>query len=420
MNTIEEVVALQILDSRGKPTVEVSIVVDGQRSYASVPSGASTGTLEASELRDSTAKPYHGQGVSTAVANVNQTIANHITNKKYQGQQELDQDLIQLDGSENKANLGANAILAVSLAYAKACAALQQQHLYQYLSNGPISLPRPMLNLINGGAHANNNLQIQEFMIIPQSTSSMALVLQQSAEVFYTLKKLIADMGHPTTVGDEGGFAPGLNSSKEAIELLLSAIDKAGYSAPQDFTIALDCASTEFYQEGKYHLENNHTLSPSKFCAYLGELIEQYPISSIEDGMAEDDLQGWKELTDQYGSQVQLVGDDLFVTNAKILQQGIDKNIANAILIKLNQIGTLTETLDTIALAKKHQYATIVSHRSGETASSFISDLATATDSGQIKTGSLSRSERTVKYNRLLWIEYYQQQARDPISIRDA
>ena len=419
MSIIENLYALEILDSRGKPTVEAFIQVEGVWSQASVPSGASTGSKEAHELRDTSKKRFLGFGVNQAVENINTAIAQSIVGKNFESQSDLDTVLIDLDGSHNKSHLGANSILAVSLAFAQAQAQLSKKPLYQFLqTTDTLSLPYPLLNFINGGAHANNRLEFQEFMIIPKGETKFIAAIEKSAEVFYTLKAILSKKGYPTTVGDEGGYAPPIDSNKEALELLLEAIEQAGYKTPDDFTLALDCASTEFYNDNYYHFEQNKKFNSSQFSNYLGDLINQYPISSIEDGMAEQDYDGWAELTANYKDKVQLVGDDLFVTNYEILQEGIKKNIANSILIKLNQIGTLTETLSTIALAQKNNYSTIISHRSGETSNTFISDLAVATNSGQIKTGSLSRSERTSKYNKLLWIEYIQQKQNMPLTFK--
>jgi enolase len=382
MSLIEKVIGREILDSRGNPTVEVEIILeDGTVGRAAVPSGASTGENEAVELRDGDSNRYLGKGVRKAV---------------------------ELDGTENKSNLGANAILAVSMATARAAAAFLQLPLYRYIGgvNAKI-MPVPMMNIINGGAHADNNVDFQEFMIVPVGANSFSESLRMGAEIFHNLRKVLSSRGYSTAVGDEGGFAPNLKSNEEAIETILQAIEKAGYKAGEDVMIALDPASSEFYEDGKYVFKKSdkRQLSSDEMIQYWQSWCEKYPIISIEDGLAESDWDGWKSLTDVLGRKIQLVGDDLFVTNTKFLQKGIEKGCGNSILIKVNQIGTLTETLDAIELARKNKMTAIISHRSGETEDSFIADLAVATNAGQIKTGSLSRSDRIAKYNQLLRIE---------------
>lgn len=400
---ISRVHALQIFDSRGQPTVEVTVTTDqGISGTAAVPSGASTGAHEALELRDGDPTRYKGKGVSIAVSHVNSTINNILTGMSVLDQRALDEALIAADGTENKEKLGANAILGASLAAARAAAASLKVPLYSYLGgvNAHI-LPCPMINVINGGSHADNGLHFQEFMIRPKGAPNFTEALRWSAEIFHTLKTLLKQKGLSTAVGDEGGFAPQISSHEEALDLLMQAIETAGYKPGKEITLALDCAASEFYDQVSSSYNGK---SSSEMIAYLTHLTKTYPIDSIEDGLAEHDWNGWQELTRQLGSKIQLVGDDLFVTNTKFLQKGIDRHIANAILIKVNQIGTLTETLDTISLAEAHGYKTVISHRSGETEDTFIADLSVATGSGQIKTGSLSRSERTAKYNRLLQI----------------
>lgn len=404
---INNIVAREILDSRGNPTVEVDVILsDGALGRAAVPSGASTGSREALELRDKTDR-YHGKGVQTAVNHVNTTIASSLLNHFFADQRALDQQLLALDGTDNKGNLGANALLGVSLAFAKAQATAQKIPLFQSLNpTGPYSLPVPMMNIINGGAHADNNVDIQEFMIMPVGAPSFSEALRYGTEIFHTLKGVLRDKGYQTAVGDEGGFAPNLANNAEAMTLILEAIEKAGYRPGEDIVLALDVASSEFYREGQYHVASeNKQLSSEAFIDVLAEWVEQYPIVSIEDGLAEDDWAGWTLLTEKLGDKVQLVGDDLFVTNPAILQEGISKNIANAILIKPNQIGTLTETLEAIQMAQAAKYNCVISHRSGETADTTIADLAVATAAGQIKTGSLCRADRVEKYNQLLRIE---------------
>jgi enolase len=408
MSSIVDVVAREILDSRGNPTVEADVLLEsGISGRAAVPSGASTGTREAIELRDGDASRFGGKGVLQAVENVNTEICESIIGLDATEQAFIDKTMIDLDGTENKSRLGANALLAVSLAVAKAAAEEAGLPLYRYLGGaGGMQLPVPMMNVINGGAHANNNLDLQEFMIIPAGLPSFREALRCGAEIFQTLKKLIDARGMPTTVGDEGGFAPDLKSNEAALELILEAIDAAGYTAGEQVLIGLDCASSEFYREGRYHIASEGLqLSSSEFADYLGAWTDKYPIVSIEDGMAEDDWDGWKILTERLGRRVQLVGDDVFVTNTRILREGIRRGVANSILIKINQIGTLTETFAAIEMAKRARYTSVVSHRSGETEDTIIADIAVATNALQIKTGSLSRSDRLAKYNQLLRIE---------------
>ncbi len=408
MSAIVDVVGREILDSRGNPTVEADVLLEsGVMGRAAVPSGASTGHREAIELRDRDPQRYLGKGVLQAVENVNTEICEAVIGLDAEEQAFIDQTLIDLDGTENKSRLGANALLAVSLATAKAAAEESGLPLYRYLGgSGRMQLPVPMMNVINGGAHANNNLDLQEFMIIPVGAQTFREALRCGTEVFHTLKKLIADKGMPTTVGDEGGFAPNLRNQEEALQLIMRAIEVAGYLPGSDVAIGLDCASSEFFKDGGYVLEaEGRTLSADEFTTYLAAWTERYPIVSIEDGMAENDWAGWKLLTERLGKRVQLVGDDVFVTNTKILGEGIKQGIANSILIKINQIGTLTETFAAIELAKRAGYTSVVSHRSGETEDTTISDIAVASNALQIKTGSLSRSDRMAKYNQLLRIE---------------
>lgn len=405
---IRKVHAREIIDSRGNPTVEAEIeLTNGLLGRAAVPSGASTGSREAVELRDGDAKRYAGKGVLKAVHNVNTRIQEALLGCDVREQAALDQILIDLDGTPTKSRLGANALLAVSLAAAQAAARFLDKPLYAYLGQDQgVYLPVPMMNIINGGAHADNNVDIQEFMIVPLGATTFAESLRWGVEVFHTLKSVLQAQGLATTVGDEGGFAPNLQSNAAAIEFILSAIEKAGFQPGKDIALALDAASSEFYRNGHYELASeNKSLSSAEFVNYFADLVAQYPIISIEDGMAEADFAGWALLTERLGQQVQLVGDDLFVTNPEILQRGIDENLANAILIKPNQIGTLTETLTTIEMAKKAQYKTVISHRSGETEDVIIADLAVATNALQIKTGSLCRTDRVAKYNQLLRIE---------------
>jgi len=411
MSKIKSVSAREILDSRGNPTVEVDLTLsDGSFGRAAVPSGASTGSHEAVELRDGDKARYGGKGVEKAVANVNTIIAKAIKGKDLD-QRGLDDEMIALDGTSNKGKLGANAILGVSLAFAKAAAVSSGKPLYAYFNKiaktkNPIRMPVPMMNIMNGGQHAENSADIQEFMIVPVGLPSFKEALRAGAEIFQTLKKILHDKKLPTTVGDEGGFAPTLSSNEAALELIMEAIKKAGYSAGSQIMIAIDAAATEFYKEGKYHLtRDGKTLTTAEIVEWYQALAKKYPIISIEDGLAEDDWEGYKLLTHKLGSNVQLVGDDLFVTNIDRLSQGIEKHAANSILIKLNQIGTVSETIDAIVLAKKAGYTSIISHRSGETEDTTIADFAVGTGVGQIKTGSLSRTDRVAKYNQLLRIE---------------
>jgi enolase len=407
MTAIIDITAREVLDSRGNPTVEVDVLLeDGSLGRAIVPSGASTGAHEAVELRDG-GKRYGGKGVEKAVAAVNTEIFDAISGMDAEDQTRIDRMMIKLDGTPNKARLGANAILGVSLALAKSAAISLGQPLYRYVG-GPMAhvLPVPMMNIINGGVHADNPIDFQEFMIMPVGAPTFKEALRMGAEVFHTLKKGLHDAGHNTNVGDEGGFAPNLKSADEALGFIMKSIEKAGYKPGEDVYLALDPASTEFFKDGKYVLEGEgKTLSPDQMAKVYEDLCKRYPIISIEDGMAEDDWAGWKALTDAIGKTVQLVGDDLFVTNVKRLKQGIDKHTANAILIKVNQIGSLTETLETIDMANRASYRSVMSHRSGETEDNTIADLAVATNCGQIKTGSLARSDRLAKYNQLLRIE---------------
>jgi enolase len=408
MSAIVDVIAREILDSRGYPTVEADVLLEsGIMGRAAVPSGASTGSREAIELRDGDKSRYGGKGVLKAVENVNTEISEAIMGVDATEQGFVDQTLIDLDGTENKERLGANAILAVSLATARAAAEESGLPLHRYLGGvAPMAMPVPMMNVINGGAHANNGLDFQEFMILPLSMDSFHEALRCGAEVFHVLKKLLSDRGFSTAVGDEGGFAPRLPKHEAAIQIILEAIESAGYRPGEDVALALDCASSEFYEDGKYKVASEgRSMSSAELVAYLAEWVGKYPILSIEDGMAENDWDGWKLLSDRLGSKVQLVGDDLFVTNTKYLQQGIDRGIANSILIKVNQIGTLTETLAAIAMAKRARYTAVVSHRSGETEDTTVADIAVATNAMQIKTGSLCRSDRLAKYNQLLRIE---------------
>lgn len=409
---IKDIIAREILDSRGNPTIEADVILaNGVCGRAAAPSGASTGSREALELRDGDKSRYLGKGVKKAVSNVNSQIRTALLDKDVTDQNELDRILIDLDGTENKGNLGANATLAVSLAAARAAATAKNLPLHQYIANlrgqTSLTMPVPMMNILNGGAHADNTVDIQEFMIEPVGFNSFSESLRAGTEIFHSLKSVLKSQGLNTAVGDEGGFAPNLRSNEEAITAIMQAIEQAGYKAGQDIYLALDCASSEFYKNGQYILEGegNKAFTSEGFADYLASLVRQYPIISIEDGLDESDWDGWAYLTKQLGDKVQLVGDDLFVTNPKILREGIDKNIANAILIKFNQIGTLTETLDAIYLAKENGYATVISHRSGETEDSTIADLAVGTAAGQIKTGSLCRSDRVAKYNQLLRIE---------------
>jgi enolase len=408
MSSIVDVVAREILDSRGNPTVEADVLLEsGVMGRAAVPSGASTGSREAIELRDGDARRYAGKGVLKAVENVNTEISEAIVGLDASEQAFIDKTLIDLDGTENKSRLGANATLAVSMAVAKAAAEESGLPLYRYFGgSGPMRMPVPMMNVVNGGAHANNSLDMQEFMIVPVGAQSFREALRCGAEIFQKLKSIIDSRGMSTAVGDEGGFAPDLPTHAAAIELIVEAIGKAGYNAGQDVMIALDCAASEFFKEGKYLLESERkALAPAEFVDYLADLAARYPIVSIEDGMAENDWEGWKALTGRLGKKLQLVGDDLFVTNTRILREGIQHGVANSILIKVNQIGTLTETFSAIELAKRYAYGTVLSHRSGETEDTTIADIAVGTNALQIKTGSLSRSDRVAKYNQLLRIE---------------
>jgi enolase len=408
MSSIVDVVAREILDSRGNPTVEADVLLEsGVMGRAAVPSGASTGSREAVELRDGDKGRYGGKGVLKAVEFVNTEISEAIVGLDATEQAFIDKTLIELDGTENKSRLGANALLAVSMAVAKGAAEEAGLPLYRYFGgSGAMKMPVPMMNVVNGGAHANNNLDFQEFMIVPVGAQSFRDALRCGAEVFASLKKIIDAKGMSTAVGDEGGFAPNLPNHAAAIEMILDAIGRAGYTAGQDVVLALDCAASEFQREGKYVLDSERkTLGAADFVDYLAELASRYPVVSIEDGMAEADWEGWKRLTDRLGAKVQLVGDDLFVTNTRILREGIRQGVANAVLIKVNQIGTLTETFAAIELAKRSGYGTVISHRSGETEDTTIADIAVGTNALQIKTGSLSRSDRVAKYNQLLRIE---------------
>ena len=408
MSAIIDIFAREILDSRGNPTVECDVLLEsGVMGRAAVPSGASTGEKEALEMRDGDKSRYLGKGVLQAVDNVNGEIAQALIGLDASEQAYIDQVMLDLDGTDNKGRLGANAMLAVSMAVARAAAEDAGLPLYRYIGGaGPMAMPVPMMNVINGGAHANNSLDIQEFMIMPVGAETFREALRCGAEIFHHLKKLCDSHGYSTSVGDEGGFAPNLASHEDAIKLILEAIDAAGYTAGDDVVLALDCASSEFYKDGKYHLSaEGLELTSEQFAAYLANLADQYPIVSIEDGMSEHDWAGWKILTDKLGDKIQLVGDDLFVTNPAILAEGIEQGLANSLLVKVNQIGTLTETLKAVDLAKRNRYTSVMSHRSGETEDNTIADLAVATNCMQIKTGSLSRSDRMSKYNQLLRIE---------------
>ncbi len=408
MSAIIDVVAREILDSRGNPTVEADVLLEsGVMGRAAVPSGASTGSREAIELRDGDKARFLGKGVLMAVENVNTEISEAIIGLDAEEQAFVDKTLVDLDGTDNKSRLGANAMLAVSMAVAKAAAEEAGLPLYRYFGgSGPMTMPVPMMNVVNGGAHANNNLDIQEFMILPVGAKSFREALRCGAEVFHHLKKLIDKRGYPTTVGDEGGFAPNVSGNDEAIELILKAIEAAGYTPGQDVALSLDCASSEFFKDGKYMLSSEKMeLTSAAFADYLATLVSKYPIISIEDGMAEGDWDGWKGLTDKLGKNVQIVGDDIFVTNPRILKEGIAKGVANSILIKVNQIGTLSETFAAVEMAKRAGWTSVISHRSGETEDSTIADIAVGLNAGQIKTGSLSRSDRIAKYNQLLRIE---------------
>ena len=408
MTAITAVRGREILDSRGNPTIEVDVsLADGAFGRAAVPSGASTGAHEAIELRDGDAARYGGKGVLKALQAVNQDLAEALMGLDAGDQLKLDQTMIELDGTANKARLGANAILGVSLAAAKAAAASAHQPLYRYLGGANArTLPVPLMNIVNGGAHADNPIDIQEFMIMPVGAASLSEAVRVGAEVFHALRQQLKDAGHSTNVGDEGGFAPNLSSATEALDFILHAIESAGYRPGEDVALALDCAATEFYRDGAYVLAGEgNTLGPDEMVDYLADLTGRYPIVSIEDGMAEDDWEGWAALTEAIGERVQLVGDDIFVTNPERLSEGILRHTANAILVKVNQIGTLSETLQTVEMAQKAAYGVVMSHRSGETEDATIADLAVATNCGQIKTGSLSRSDRLAKYNQLIRIE---------------
>ena len=408
MSAINKIIAREVLDSRGNPTIEAEVYTEsGATGSAMVPSGASTGIREALELRDMDDSRFMGKGVLTAVNNIQELIAPSLFGKEVSGQATIDQMMIDLDGTSNKENLGANSILAVSMATAHAAANENNLPLYKYLGGkGPFKMPVPMMNIINGGAHADNSVDLQEFMILPVGATSIREAVRYGTEIFHSLKSVLLKRGLGTTVGDEGGFAPNLSSNEEAIEVILEAITKAGYIAGEDILLGLDVASSEFYKDGIYTLESeNLKLNSQEFLQYLIPWFEKYPIITIEDGMAEDDWEGWKLLTEALGKNIQLVGDDLFVTNTSILSKGIEEGIGNSILIKVNQIGTLTETLNAINMAKEAGYTVVISHRSGETEDTTISDLAVATSAGQIKTGSLSRSDRVAKYNRLMKIE---------------
>lgn len=405
---ITDIIGREVLDSRGNPTVEAEVVLEnGVRAIACSPSGASTGSREALELRDGDKSRYLGKGVLKAVGHVNNEIKSALVGKDATDQAAIDQVMLDLDGTENKEKLGANAILAVSLANAKAAAQALGKPLYEHINrDGQFAMPVPMMNIINGGEHADNNVDIQEFMVMPVGAPTFSEALRMGAEIFHNLRKVLQEKGLNTAVGDEGGFAPDLGSNEEAIQAIVEAVDRAGYKLGDDVALALDIASSEFYKDGKYHLSGEgKVLTSAEFTDYLADWVERYPIVSIEDGMDESDWEGWKLLTDKIGSKCQLVGDDLFVTNTKILSKGIEQGVANSILIKVNQIGTLTETLAAIDMAHKAGYTAVISHRSGETEDTTIADLAVATAAGQIKTGSLCRSDRVAKYNQLLRIE---------------
>ncbi|MBI5193839.1 MAG: phosphopyruvate hydratase [Nitrospirae bacterium] len=409
MSEIIDVFAREILDSRGNPTVEAEIILEsGTMARAAVPSGASTGTHEAVELRDGEKRRYLGKGVNKAVANVIDTIGPEIIGMDATEQVLIDKTMIEMDGTDNKSNLGANAILSVSLAIARAAAEDVGLPLYQYIGGvGARELPVPMMNILNGGKHADNNLDLQEFMIIPAGTDNVADAIRMGTEVFHTLKSILHKKGLSTSVGDEGGFAPNLSSNEEAIQLIMKSIEDAGYRPGEDILIALDSASSEFYKDGKYYLkgEGKEGRSSEDMINFYEDLVNRYPIISIEDGLAEDDWAGWKALTSRLGKRVQLVGDDIFVTNVKLLEKGINEGVGNSILVKVNQIGSLTETLDAIEMAKRAGYTAVISHRSGETEDTTIADLSVACNAGQIKTGSLSRTDRLAKYNQLIRIE---------------
>lgn len=408
MSAIVDIIGREIMDSRGNPTVECDVLLEsGAMGRAAVPSGASTGSREAIELRDGDKSRFNGKGVLSAVEHINTEISEAILGLDASEQSFLDQTLIELDGTDNKSRLGANAMLAVSMAVARAAAEESGLPLYRYFGGmGSVQLPVPMMNVINGGAHANNNLDVQEFMILPVGAPTFREAIRYGAEIFHTLKSIINDKGMSTAVGDEGGFAPSVNGQEAAIELILQAIEKAGYTAGEQVVLGLDCASSEFYKDGKYVLGGEGlTLNSEEWIDMLANWCSKYPIISIEDGMAENDWDGWEKLTLRLGDKVQLVGDDLFVTNTKILKEGIERDVANSILIKINQIGTLSETFAAIEMAKRANYTSVISHRSGETEDSTIADIAVGTNAGQIKTGSMSRSDRMAKYNQLLRIE---------------
>ncbi len=407
MTKISEIIAREIIDSRGYPTVEVDMILDdGSMGRASVPSGVSTGKLEAVELRDGDDKRFMGKGVLKAIGNVNNIIAKALIGESPFDQEKIDQIIIDLDGTDNKSKLGANATLAVSLANAKASANSKKVPLFRYLNNDESTclLPKTFMNIINGGAHADNKIEIQEFMIIPNPGISVKESVRVGAEIFYNLKKILSTNGHMTNVGDEGGFAPALETAEQALEYIIMAVEKSGYKMDRDIGLALDCAASEYYQDGLYHI-GSKAMSSAEIVGYYCDLVRKYPIKSIEDAMAEDDLEGWKIVTKELGDKIMLIGDDLFVTNRKILLEGIKNKIANAILIKPNQIGTLSETMDTIVTAKAHGYKAVISHRSGETEDTSIAHIAVATGVGYIKTGSLSRTDRLAKYNELIRIE---------------
>ncbi len=408
MFNINQIKAREILDSRGNPTLEVDVTLEnGSVGRAAVPSGASTGAHEAVELRDNDKARFKGKGVLKAVENVNKDLAKALIGLNAKDQKSIDQKMIDLDGTENKSRLGANAILGISLAIAKAAATCSNQSLFRYIGGERARvLPVPMMNIINGGEHADNPIDIQEFMIMPIGAKNIKEAIRMGSEVFHTLKAELSSSGLSTSVGDEGGFAPNISSTRDALDFILKSIENAGYNAGEDIYLALDCASTEYFCEGKYHLSGeNKVLGSKDNAAYLADLVADYPIISIEDGMAEDDWEGWEILTNELGDKIQLVGDDLFVTNPKRLKKGIEKSCANSMLVKVNQIGTLTETLEAVDLAHRANYTNVMSHRSGETEDTTIADLAVATNCGQIKTGSLARSDRLAKYNQLIRIE---------------
>ena len=410
MKAIQGVRGRMVIDSRGNPTVEAEVELnDCSIGRASVPSGASTGSKEAIELRDNDKSAYLGKGVSQAINNINNIIAPALKGKSVENQEDLDSIMLELDGTENKSNLGANAILAVSMAAAHAGAISQKKHLFEFLNpDGPYSMPTPMMNIINGGAHADNNVDIQEFMIIPAGLKTFSDAIRCGAEIFHALKKNLNRNNLATTVGDEGGFAPNLNSNEAALQLIMESIEMAGYEPGKQVFLGLDCASTEFFKDDNYYLDSEKiSLNSSQMTDYLATWCDKYPIISIEDGMSEVDWEGWGVLTEKLGKKIQLVGDDLFVTNPKILKEGIERKVANSVLIKVNQIGTLSETFETIKMAKHAGYTSVISHRSGETEDTTISDIAVAMNAMQIKTGSMSRSERIAKYNQLLRIEEY-------------